>query len=161
MVPRFAVVAHIAAIATGTSGATAKDRNQPPNNWISTFGGSAWTFDPKTNQYYYHFFYPQQPDLNWRNPAVEKRMFDVTRWWYKRGVAGFRLDAVDTLFEDPELHDNPVLPGKNAFGDPNMENKYNNKLPEVHDALQRPAQSRRRIQRRADRRNLDQRTSTN
>ena len=112
-----------------------KGPNQPPNNWLSTFGGSAWQFDGKTKQYYYHFFYPQQPDLNWRNPAVKNAMFDVTRWWYKRGVAGFRLDAVDILFEDPNLHDNPVLPGKNAYGDPNMKNQYNVKLPEVHDVL--------------------------
>lgn len=111
--------------------------NQPPNNWVSTFGGSAWKFDPATGQWYYHFFYPQQPDLNWRNPDVEKAMFDVTRWWYNRGVAGFRLDAVDTLFEDPKLHDNPVLRGKNAYGDPNMVNQYNTKLPELHDVLQR------------------------
>ena len=81
----------------------------PPNNWISGFGGSAWQFDPKTGQYYYHYFAVGQPDLNWRNPAVEKAMFDVTRFWYKRGVSGFRLDAVDLLFEDPNLHDNPVL----------------------------------------------------
>src|SRR5271157_6569445 len=107
----------------------------PPNNWISTFGGSAWKFDPTTNQYYYHFFYAEQPDLNWRNPAVEKTMLDTTRWWYKRGVAGFRLDAVDTLFEDPKLRDNPVLPGKNAQGDPNMDNKYNTNFPEVHEEL--------------------------
>src|SRR5580698_8216884 len=112
-----------------------KGPGQPPNNWTSLFGGSAWTLDPTTNQYYYHFFYPQQPDLNWRNPKVADAMFDVTRFWYKRGVAGFRLDAVDTLFEDPKLHDNPVLPGKNAFGDPIEENKYNSKLPEVHDVL--------------------------
>jgi alpha-glucosidase len=109
--------------------------NRPPNNWLSTFGGSAWKFDPTTNQYYYHYFYAEQPDLNWRNPAVEKAMFDVTRWWYRRGVAGFRLDAVDTLYEDPDLRDNPVLPGKNKFGDPNMEDKYNKKLPELHETL--------------------------
>ncbi|MGC1684468.1 MAG: alpha-glucosidase, partial [Candidatus Acidiferrales bacterium] len=108
----------------------------PPNNWLSTFGGSAWTFDSATGQYYYHYFYAGQPDLNWRNPAVKDAMFDVTRWWYKRGVAGFRLDAVDTLFEDPNLKDNPILPGKNKFGDPNMEDTYNHKLPEVHDVLQ-------------------------
>ena len=112
-----------------------KGPKRPPNNWLSTFGGPAWKYDAKTGQWYYHFFYPQQPDLNWRNPAVEKAMFDVTKWWYDRGVAGFRLDAVDTLFEDPELHDNPVLPGKNRYGDPNMENKYNTKLPELHDIL--------------------------
>ena len=113
-----------------------KGPNQPPNNWISEFGGSAWKFDPTTGQYYYHYFYAEQPDLNWNNPAVEKAMFDVTRWWYKRGVAGFRLDAVDTLFEDPDLRDNPVLPGKNKFGDPNTQEIYNKKLPGVHEVLQ-------------------------
>jgi alpha-glucosidase len=114
-----------------------KGPGQPPNNWLSTFGGSAWKFDPITGQWYYHFFYPEQPDLNWRNPEVEKAMFGVTSWWYQRGVAGFRLDAVDTLFEDPDLHDNPVLPGKNQYGDPNMQNLYNTKLPELHGVLQR------------------------
>jgi alpha-glucosidase len=114
-----------------------KGPHQPPNNWMSTFGLSAWKFDPKTDQYYYHYFYPEQPDLNWRNPAVEKAMFDVTRFWYQRGVAGFRLDAVDTLFEDPIFKDNPVLPGTDKFGRPNMAEKYNKKLPEMHAALQR------------------------
>src|SRR6202140_4106924 len=114
-----------------------KGENQPPNNWLSTFGGPAWKIDPTTGQWDYHYFYPEQPDLNWRNPEVEKAMFDVTIWWYQRGVAGFRLDAVDTLFEDPELHDNPVLPGKNKYGDPNMQNGYNTKLPELHGVLQR------------------------
>jgi len=114
-----------------------KGAGRPPNNWLSTFGGSAWKFDPTTGQWYYHFFYPEQPDLNWRNPEVEKAMFNVTRWWYERGVAGFRLDAVDTLFEDPDLHNNPVLPGKNQYGDPNMQNLYNTKLPELHSVLQR------------------------
>ena len=113
-----------------------KAPGEPPNNWVSTFGGSAWKFDPVTNQYYYHYFYPEQPDLNWRNPAVQKAMFDVTRWWYKRGVSGFRLDAVDILFEDPSLRDNPITgPGVNAFGDPIEQNKYNTKLPEVHNVL--------------------------
>jgi alpha-glucosidase len=114
-----------------------KGPNQPPNNWQSTFGLSAWKFDPATSQYYYHYFYPEQPDLNWRNPAVEKAMFDVTRFWYKRGVAGFRLDAVDTMYEDFKLTDNPSLPGTNKFGGPNTVEKYNKKLPEMHGALQR------------------------
>jgi alpha-glucosidase len=109
----------------------------PPSNWISDFGGSTWQFDPRTGQYYYHFFAIGQPDLNWRNQAVEKAMFDVTRFWYQRGVSGFRLDAVDLLFEDPNLRDNPILPGKNELGDPNMENKYNDKLPEVHTELKK------------------------
>ncbi len=108
----------------------------PPNNWIAIFGGSAWQWDSKTKQYYYHYFYPQQPDLNWRNPAVVQAMYGTTEWWYQRGVAGFRLDAVDSLFEDPALRDNPVLPGTNAFGDPKIEDKYTQRLPEVHTALQ-------------------------
>ena len=112
-----------------------KGSSQPPNNWLSGFGLSAWKFDPATGQYYYHYFYPEQPDLNWRNPAVEKAMHDVTRFWYKRGVAGFRLDAVDSLFEDPQLRDNPVIAGTDSFGRPNMEEKYNQKLPEVHNVL--------------------------
>jgi alpha-glucosidase len=114
-----------------------KAPGQPPNNWISIFGGSAWQLDPTTNQYYYHFFYREQPDLNWRHPAVEKLMLDTTRWWYKRGVSGFRLDAVDTLFEDSNLHDNAVLPGTNKQGDPNMQNQFNTNLPEVHDVLRK------------------------
>ena len=111
-----------------------KSRN-PPNNWIALFGGPAWQWDNATRQYYYHYFYPQQPDLNWRNPAVVAAMYGMSEWWYKRGAAGFRLDAVDTLFEDPNLKNDPVLPGTNALGDPNVENKYNDKLPEVHTAL--------------------------
>jgi alpha-glucosidase len=112
-----------------------KGPGRPPNNWTSIFGGSAWKFDATTNQYYYHIFYPEQPDLNWRNPKVKEAMFDVTRWWYKRGVSGFRLDAVDTMFEDPDLKDNPDKLEKNAFGDPVEERKYNTKLPEIHEAL--------------------------
>jgi alpha-glucosidase len=112
-----------------------KGAGQPPNNWTSEFGGSAWKLDPSTGQFYYHYFYAEQPDLNWHNPAVKNAMFDVTRWWYDRGVSGFRLDAVDTLFEDPKLRDNPVLPGKNAYGDPIQNRIYNTKLPEVHDVL--------------------------
>jgi alpha-glucosidase len=114
-----------------------KAPGQPPSNWISGFGGSTWKFDPATGQYYYHYFATAQPDLNWRNPAVEKAMFDVTRFWYKHGVSGFRLDAVDLLFEDPDLHDNPVLEGKNEMGDPKTVEKYNEKLPENHDVLRR------------------------
>src|SRR5205085_4459739 len=113
----------------------ARAPGQPPNNWESAFGHSAWQFDQKTDQYYYHYFYIQQPDLNWRNPKVENAMFDVTRWLYKRGVSGFRLDAVDTLFEDADLRDNAVLPGTNKYGDPNTDEKYNKKFPEVHDVL--------------------------
>jgi alpha-glucosidase len=114
-----------------------KASGQPPNNWTSIFGGSAWAFDPQTGQWYHHQFYPEQPDLNWRNPKVEKAMFDVARWWFDRGIYGFRLDAVDTMFEDRQLRDNPTLPEKDAYGDPRQERIYNVILPEVHSALQR------------------------
>src|SRR5690349_7902481 len=75
----------------------------PPNNWLSPFGGSAWEFDPATNQYYYHFFLKEQPDLNWRNPEVKNAMWDAVRFWLDMGVDGFRLDAIGTIFEDPEM----------------------------------------------------------
>ena len=112
-----------------------KGEGQPPNNWISEFGGSAWKWDDTTKQYYYHYFYTEQPDLNWRNPAVKTAMLDTMAWWYKRGASGFRLDAVDTLFEDPKLEDNPLLPGTTKFGDRAEDQIKNKKLPEVHDAL--------------------------
>src|SRR5262245_38195702 len=114
-----------------------KGQGQPPNNWVSTFGSPGWKLDPTTGQYYYHYFYPEQPDLNWRNPEVEKAMLDVNRYWYRRGVAGFRLDAVDTLYEDPALRDNPLRPGTDKFGRPNQDEIYDKKLPEVHDALKK------------------------
>jgi len=114
-----------------------KGPGKPPNNWLSTFGGSAWQFDPARNQYYYHYFYIQQPDLNWRNPQVEHAMFNMLRFWLDKGVAGFRLDAVPTLFEDPTLTDEKILPGKNKFGDPNEETKLQENLPEVHGVIRR------------------------
>jgi alpha-glucosidase len=107
----------------------------PPNNWQSAFGHSAWKFDPTTKQWYYHKFYAEQPDLNWRNPKVEKAMFDSVRFWLDRGVAGFRLDAIPTLFEDPELRDEKEAGGVNAFGDPNIDGSYTENLPEVHDVM--------------------------
>jgi alpha-glucosidase len=112
-----------------------KGPGQPPNNWESIFGHSSWQFDPKTGQYYYHEFYIQQPDLNWRNPEVQKAMFDVVRFWLDKGVGGFRLDAVPTLFEDPTLKDEKVLPGENKFGDVNLDKSLTENLPEVHNVM--------------------------
>jgi alpha-glucosidase len=116
-------------------GQTASDKGQAPNNWQSWFGHSAWQWDDKTRQYYYHYFYVQQPDLNWRNPEVHEAMMGVLDFWMKRGVAGFRIDAVSRLFEDPNLHDDPYLPGRNAYGDRNIEHRYTDDLPQVHDVL--------------------------
>lgn len=75
----------------------------PPNNWQSCFDGEAWTYIPERNQYYYHYFMKQQPDLNWHNPEVKKAMWDAVRFWLDLGVDGFRLDAIGTIFEDPDL----------------------------------------------------------
>ena len=110
-------------------------KGQPPNNWQSWFGHSAWQWDEMTRQYYYHYFYVQQPDLNWRNPEVHTAMMGVLDFWMKRGVAGFRIDAVSRLFEDPQMRDDPYLPGTNAYGDRNVRHKYTDDLPEVHDVL--------------------------
>jgi alpha-glucosidase len=82
----------------------------PPNNWLSVFGGSAWTWDEATEQYYLHSFHTEQPDLNWRNPAVQAAMFDVARFWLERGVDGFRIDVASLIMKDPELRDNPPDP---------------------------------------------------
>ena len=109
--------------------------SQPPNNWQSWFGHSAWQWDEKTRQYYYHYFYVQQPDLNWRNPEVHAAMDGVLDFWMKRGVAGFRIDAVSRLFEDPNLHDDPYMPGHNVYGDRNIKHLYTDDLPQVHDVL--------------------------
>jgi alpha-glucosidase len=108
---------------------------QPPNNWQSWFGHSAWQWDETTKQYYYHYFYVQQPDLNWHNPEVRKAMYGVLEFWMKHGVAGFRIDAVSRLFEDPEMRDDPYSPGFNVYGDRNIQHKYTDDLPEVHDVL--------------------------
>ncbi len=88
----------------------AKPDGSPPNNWESEFGGRAWTFDDVTGQYYYHAYLKEQPDLNWRNPEVERAMCDVLRFWLDRGVDGFRVDAIHHLHEDEEDRDNPPDP---------------------------------------------------
>jgi alpha-glucosidase len=107
---------------------------QPPNNWTSSFGGSAWQWDPGRRQFYFHHYYLEQPDLNWRNPLVRDAVSDVLRFWLKRGVSGFRLDGIGNLYEDESLRDEPVLPGVTTLGDPNLSHIYTTNLPETHDA---------------------------
>jgi len=79
----------------------------PPNNWLSVFGGSAWELDGPTGQVYLHSFLVEQPDLNWRNPAVREAMLDTMRFWLDRGVDGFRIDAPLFMMKDPGERDNP------------------------------------------------------
>ena len=82
----------------------------PPNNWISEFGGPAWTWDETTGQYYLNLYLSEQPALNWRNPDVRAAMADVMRFWFRRGIDGFRVDAVEHLAPDAQLRDNPPNP---------------------------------------------------
>jgi alpha-glucosidase len=81
-----------------------------PNKWMSEFGGSAWNYDAGTKQYYYHAFLAQQPDLNWRNPAVRQAIRNIMRFWLRKGVDGFRVDVLWHLIKDAEFRDNPTNP---------------------------------------------------
>ena len=108
-----------------------------PNNWLSTFGGPAWTFDPRTGQYYLHSFLPEQPDLNWRNPEVRAAMLETLRFWLRRGVDGFRIDVAHHLMKDPELRDNPPSTGHSEFHKPMGEydsqaHLYDRNHPDIH-----------------------------
>jgi alpha-glucosidase len=80
----------------------------PPNNWVSQAGGSAWALDQASGQYYYHAFLAQQPDLNWRNPAVRAAIYDVLRFWLARGVDGFRVDVFWHMIKDAQFRDDPL-----------------------------------------------------
>ncbi|HEY3705546.1 MAG TPA: alpha-glucosidase [Terracidiphilus sp.] len=122
-------------------GETATDKGAPPNNWRSGFGGSAWEWDPTTRQYWYHKFYTEQPDFNWNNPKVHQAFKDIIAFWLKKGVAGFRFDAITTLFEDPQWRDeSPVLdkngnPEKGPDGQIELNDTQTNNLPAVHDVM--------------------------
>jgi alpha-glucosidase len=90
--------------------ADAKSDGTPPNNWLSVFGGPAWTWEPRRRQYYLHHFLASQPTLDLRHPAVVDALVAAAEFWLTRGVDGFRLDAVDFLLHDPQLRDNPPRP---------------------------------------------------
>jgi alpha-glucosidase len=109
----------------------------PPNNWRSVFGGSAWEWDARTGQYYYHAFLREQPDLNWRNPAVRAAMFDALRFWLDRGVDGFRVDVMWHMVKDAQLRDNPVNPHFTPDQPPYEEllPVFSTDQPEVHEIV--------------------------
>ena len=109
----------------------------PPNNWMSVFGGSMWTLDSATGQYYLHQFLEEQPDVNWRNAATKRAMYDAMRFWLDRGADGFRLDAFPHFLEDSLFRDNPPNPdykaGQGDYSRVVPEHTWN--LPGVLDIL--------------------------
>jgi len=109
----------------------------PPNNWLSEFGGRAWEYDAATGQYYYHAFLAAQPDLNWRNPDLRAAMYEVMRFWLRRGVDGFRVDVIWHLIKDDEFRDNPPNPGFHPGDPPHhaVVPLYTADRPEVHDII--------------------------
>jgi alpha-glucosidase len=113
----------------------------PPNNWIAAFGGSAWSLDEPSGRWYLHSFYPEQPDLDWRNPAVVEAMQEVVRFWLNRSADGFRLDAIDRLIKDDRLRDDP--PATGTFPLPllgeaaTLEHVYSRNRPETIAALRK------------------------
>jgi alpha-glucosidase len=96
------------------SGSDDQGNPLPPNNWVSFFGGPGWEWVPERGQFYYHTFLVGQPELNWRNPAVEAAEWDMVRGWLARGVDGFRLDVFNAFLKDPDLRSNPVVEGGNS-----------------------------------------------
>jgi len=116
----------------------------PPNNWLSHFGGPAWTLSPDTGQYYLHLFRPQQPDLNWRNPAPAAEIDAIIDHWLASGLDGFRVDTAAYLVKDAELRDNPPLPpGRLApmrgvtMDWRRQDHRYDIHQPEVHTVHER------------------------
>ena len=116
------------------------DGDRPPNNWVATFGGPAWTRDPASGRWYLHSFYPEQPDLDWRNPEVPRAFAEVIRFWLDRGVDGFRLDALDRLVKDRDLRDDP--PARAPFALPlpeeyaRLEHLHSTNSPDIRHALE-------------------------
>jgi alpha-glucosidase len=108
-----------------------------PNNWLSEFGGSAWTLDDETGQYYYHAFLTRQPDLNWRNREVREAIYDVMRFWLRKGVDGFRVDVIWHLIKDAQFRDNPPNPYYSEGRPPHetILTQYSTDQPEVHEVV--------------------------
>ena len=122
-----------------------KPDGTPPNNWLSIFGGSAWQWSSRREQYYLHNFLTSQPDLNFHNPDVQDALLDVARFWLHRGVDGFRLDTINFYVHDQDLRDNPALPKerRNATIAPSVnpynhqEHLYDKNRPENLDFLRK------------------------
>jgi alpha-glucosidase len=116
-----------------------KPDGSPPNNWLSSFGGPAWTLDEASGQFYLHNFLPTQPDLNWWSEQVREAFDDIFRFWFDRGVAGWRIDVTHGIVKDRELRDDPAAtpddhPFIQARGNKQV---FSMNRPEVHDVLRR------------------------
>jgi alpha-glucosidase len=111
----------------------------PPNNWLSNFGGPAWTLDDRSGQYYLHNFLPTQPDLNWWSEDVREAFDDVLRFWYERGIAGFRIDVCHAIVKDRELRDDPAATPDDhpKVRERGTRQVFSMNRPEVHDVLKR------------------------
>ncbi|GIX98726.1 maltase 1 [Caerostris extrusa] len=109
----------------------------PPNNWLSVFGGSAWTWNEQRQQFYFHQFLPDQPDLNYRNHKVKSEMLKVLTFWLEKGVDGFRIDAASHLFEDARLLDEPLAKPRKANKDEYgyLNHIYTKGMPETFQLL--------------------------
>jgi alpha-glucosidase len=116
-----------------------KPDGSPPNNWVSSFGGPAWTPDPVTGQSYLHNHLTEQPDLNWWNEEVRTAFDEIIGFWSDRGVAGFRIDVCNVIIKDAELRDNPVATEDDDFEAQlfGQRSVYNTNRPEVHDVIRR------------------------
>lgn len=116
-----------------------KPDGSPPNNWVSGFGGWTWTLDDTTGQYYLHNFLPEQPDLNWWNEEVRDEFDRILRFWFDRGVAGFRIDVVHMIVKDKLLRDNPATTDDDHWMVQltGQRQVYNGSRPEVHDVIRR------------------------
>ncbi|UCE85637.1 MAG: DUF3459 domain-containing protein [Deltaproteobacteria bacterium] len=111
-----------------------KPGGAPPNNWISIFGGPAWEWDEPTGQYFLHSFLKEQPDLNWRNPELVREMHGVLRFWFERGVDGFRIDVIQRIAKDPALRDNPeIADSPGGYG--GQRHVHDENHPDVHGML--------------------------
>ena len=118
--------------------ADAKADGTPPNNWLSVFGGPAWSWDTQRRQYYLHNFLSGQPDLNFHNPDVQEAILDVARFWLDRGVDGFRLDVANYYFHDRLLRDNPPSGVKSAMRPYHFQrHRHNRSQPETPGFLKR------------------------
>src|SRR5919109_1036280 len=115
------------------------DGGGPPNNWISNFGGSAWTWHEPTGQYYLTQFLPTQPDLNWWSEEVREAFDDVLRFWFARGVAGFRIDVCHAIVKDRELRDDPEATADDhpLIQQRGLRQGNSMNRPELHDVLRR------------------------